>query len=88
MPRLFSCAHPRHRQHQAIFTPGALTSWRLGLGIAGPASHFPMAGKQKGLGFGTWATNRNRFPKRPKPNPLALAITQFNTLRRCPQAQR
>lgn len=41
MPRLFPFAHPRHRQHQAFFPPGALTSWRLGLGIAGPASHFP-----------------------------------------------
>lgn len=50
MPRLFPFAHPRHRQHQAIFPPGALTSWRLGLGIAGPASHFPRQENKKGWG--------------------------------------
>ena len=30
--------------------PGALTSWRLGLGIAGPASHFPRQENKKGWG--------------------------------------
>ena len=30
--------------------PGALTSWRLGLGIAGPASHFPWQENKKGWG--------------------------------------
>ena len=51
MPRLSPFAHPRHRQHQAIFPPlGALTSWRLGLGIAGPASHFPRQENKKGWG--------------------------------------
>ena len=66
--------------------PGALTSWRLGLAIAGPANHFPWQENKKGwgLGLGAWETNRNRFPKSPKPNPLAFAITQFNTLCRCP----
>ena len=29
---------------------GALTSWRLGLGIAGPASHFPRQENKKGWG--------------------------------------
>ena len=32
------------------FSPGALTSWRLGLGIAGPASHFPWQENKKGWG--------------------------------------
>ena len=30
--------------------PGALTSWRLGLAIAGPASHFPWQENKKGWG--------------------------------------
>ena len=56
----------------------------IGAGHSRSSKPFPMAGKQKGLGLGAWETNRNRFPKSPKPNPLALAITQFNTLCRCP----
>ena len=32
------------------FSPGALTSWRLGLGIAGPANHFPWQENKKGWG--------------------------------------
>ena len=32
------------------FSPGALTSWRLELGIAGPASHFPWQENKKGWG--------------------------------------
>ena len=56
----------------------------IGAGHSRSSKPFPAAGKQKGLGLGAWETNRNRFPKSPKPNPLALAITQFNTLCRCP----
>ena len=32
------------------FSPGALTSWRLGLAIAGPANHFPWQENKKGWG--------------------------------------
>ena len=66
------------------FSPGALTSWRLGLGIAGPASHFPWQENKKGWGSELGKPTGIGFPKSPKPNPLAFAITQFNTLCRCP----
>ena len=76
MPRLFPFAHPRHRQHQAIFPPPRRPHlMEIGAGHSRSSKPFPTAGKQKGLGLGAWETNRNRFPKSPKPNPLAFAIT-------------
>lgn len=70
MPRLFPFAHPRHRQHQAIFPPRHPHLMEIGAGHSRPSKPFPRAGKQKGLGLGAWETNRNRFPKKSEAQPI------------------
>ena len=52
--------------------PGALTSWRLGLAIAGPANHFPWQENKKGWGVGARSLGNQpeSVPKKSEAQPI------------------